>query len=99
MMRQTELMEISEVRAMVRQVAHGQPVPDKVIQLARDTVQAMCQEAAGYGLTEAEVVKAVFSPVFQRRLRCDCPTCKEQRSQTEKVQLRRWQTESLRKVV
>ena len=43
---------------------HGQPVPDKVLQQARGRFQTMCQEAAVYEFTEADVIRAVLSPSF-----------------------------------
>ena len=41
MMDNSQRMEISAVRATIKQLVHGQPVPDKVIQLARDRVDSM----------------------------------------------------------
>jgi len=80
MMQQAQLMEISEVRGIFAQVVCEQPVPHDVIQAARGTLQAMCQEAARYGLTTADMVRAVLQPVFEKKRGCDCPTCKAQRS-------------------
>ena len=54
MMDNPRLTEISELRATIKQVVHGQPVPDRVIQLARDAVQTMFQAATEHGLTQAE---------------------------------------------
>ena len=76
-------MEISELRATIKQIVHGQPVPDKVIQLARDRFQTMCMEAAGYGLTEADVIRAVLSPSFGRKRGCTCPACKARCDEAE----------------
>ncbi len=88
----SQRMEISAVRATIKQLVHGQPVPDKVIQLARDTVQSMCQEASGYGLTEADVIRAVLLPSLERERGCDCPTCKARRAEVEEEQIARWRT-------
>ena len=85
-------MEISEVRAAIKQLVHGQPVPDEVIQLARDTVQSMRQRASGYGLTEADVIRAVLLPSFERQRGCDCPPCKARRAEAEEDQIERWRT-------
>ena len=65
-------MEISELRATIKQVVHGQPVPDKVMQQARGRFQTMCQEAAGYEFTEADVIRDVLSQSFERKRGCDC---------------------------
>ena len=85
---QAQQMEISEVRAIVAQVVDEQPVPDEVVQAAHGTVQAMCKEAARYGLATVDVVGAVLHPVFLERKRgCDSPTCKARRSELEEKQL------------
>ena len=94
-----QLMEISEVRAVIKQFVHGQPVPDRVIQLARDTVQTMCREAIGYGLTQADLIRAVLSPSFERKRGCDCATCKARRYQAEEDQIEQWRISLSQQVV
>ena len=84
------LMEISEVRATIKQVVHAQPVPDQVIQLARDTFQTMCREATEHGLTQADVIRAVLYPSFESKRGCDCPTCKTRRATAEVEMIERW---------
>ena len=91
-MENSQRMEISAVRSTIKQIIHGQPVPDNVIQLARDTVQSMRQEASGYGLTEADVIRAVLLPTFERHRGCDCPTCKARRDEAEEDQIKHWRT-------
>ncbi len=59
------------------------PAPDDAFQVARDTVQTMCQEAARYGLTTADVVRAILRPVFERTPNCNCPTCRARRSEVD----------------
>ena len=58
MMHHTEMMGISEVRGIVKWVVREERTPLDVVQAARDTVQTMCQEAAEYGLTTADVLEA-----------------------------------------
>ena len=64
-MRQTEIMDISEVCRVVKRVIREEPTPMDVVQAARDAVQTMCEEAAKYGLTPADIVKGVLHPVFE----------------------------------
>ncbi len=87
-MRYTELMEISEVRAIFSRVVREQPTPNDRIQAARETLQLMCQEAAEYGLTTADVVSALFRPALEKRRTCNCPTCKGHRDELEEEALR-----------
>ena len=75
---------------VIKQVVYGHPVADKVIQLAYGTFQTMYREAIGYGLTEADVIRAVLYPSFERKRGCDCPTCKARRTQAEEGQLEQW---------
>ncbi len=98
-MENSQRMEISAVRATIKQVVHGQPVPDEVIQLARDTVQSMRQEASGYGFTEADVIRAVLLPSFERHRGCECPTCKARRVEAEEDQIERWRSSLLQQAV
>ncbi len=81
MMRDTALVEASEVRAIFARVVREQPTPDDQIQAARDTLERMCQEAAEYGLTTADVVRALLRPPMETRRNCECQTCKGRRDQ------------------
>ena len=87
MMYQDRLMEISEIRAIVARVVGEEPVSLEAVQAARNTVQTLCQEAEEYGLTTADVVRAVLHPVFERNRGCDCPTCKFRRNEFEEQAL------------
>ena len=89
-MEKAQLMEISEARAVIKQVMHEQPVPDRVIRLASDTIHTMFQAATEYGLTQADVIRAVLYPSFERKRGCDCPTCKARLTQAEQDQIERW---------
>jgi len=88
MMRHAALMEFSEVRAVFARVVREQPTPNDQIQAARETLQLMCQEAAEYGLTTADVIKALLRPVLAKRRTCECPTCKGHRNELEEETLR-----------
>ncbi len=89
MMRQTEIMDVSEVRRVVERVVREEPTPLDVVEAARDTVQTMCEEAAHYGLTPADIVKGVLRPVievFETKRGCDCPTCRARRDDSAEEQ-------------
>ena len=89
MMHQTEMMNISEVRRIVKRVVHEEPTPLDVVQAARKTVQTMCEEAAQYGLTPADIVKGVLRPVFEayeKKRGCNCPTCRARRNDSAEEQ-------------
>ncbi len=87
MMRHPALMEASEVRAIFARLVREQPTPDDQIQAARDTLQLMCQEGAEYGLTTADVVRALLRPLMETRRTCECQTCKGRRDQLQAATL------------
>jgi len=83
MMHQTEMMDISEVRRIVKRVVREEPTPMDAVQAASETVQTMCRQAVQYGLTPADIVKGVLRPVFEayeKKRVCNCPTCRARRS-------------------
>ncbi len=89
MMHQTEMMDISEVRRIVKRVIREEPTPPDVVQAARDAVQTMCEEAAQYGLTPADILKSVFRPVFEvfeTKRGCNCSTCRARRTDSAEEQ-------------
>lgn len=73
--------EITELRNVAAWIFSGEPVEQEQVQSARDTFQAICQEAGEYGLTIAEVTRAVLTPVFEEKRGCDCSTCEFRRSE------------------
>lgn len=73
--------EIAQLRNIAAWVVSGEPVDPELVQSARRIFQAICQEAGEYGLTIAEVTRAVFTPVLEEKRGCDCPTCEFRRSE------------------
>ena len=55
----TKLMEMSQVREIAARFVRDEPLPHGDLRVANDTLQIMRQEAAQYGLTEADVVRAM----------------------------------------
>ncbi len=89
MTHQTAMMDISEVRRIVKRIIREDPTPLEVVGAARDAVQTMCEEAAQYGLTPADIVKGVLRPVFEayeKKRGCNCPTCRTRRNDSAEEQ-------------
>ncbi len=83
MLRQTELMQVSDVRGIISHLVREDPVSQALVERARDTVLALLQQGAENGLTPAEIIGAVLAPVFAKKRRgCDCPTCEAWRTVT-----------------
>ena len=78
---QTQPLKFSEVRAVAARSIQGVPTPNDLMQVARKSFQGMCQEAAEYGLTTADMVRALLRPVFEETRGCDCPICKARRDE------------------
>ena len=86
-MRPATPMEISEVGAIFARIVREQPTPNDQIQAARESLQVMCQDAAEYGLTTADVVRALLRPALETRRTCECQTCKGRRDQLQAATL------------
>ena len=78
---QTQPLTFSEVRSVAALSIRGVPTPNDLTQAARESLQVMCQEAEEYGLTTADVVRALLRPVFEERRSCDCQLCKARRDE------------------
>ncbi len=50
---QNQKLSFSEVRAIAARAVREEPTPNDLIQAARESLLAMCQEAESYGLTTA----------------------------------------------
>ncbi len=85
---QIQPLKFSEVRAIAARAVRQEPTPNDLNQAASKSLQVMCQEAEVYGLTTADVVSALLRPVFEKRRRCDCPTCIAHRGELGEETLR-----------
>ena len=77
-----EPMAVSEVRLIVAQLARQEHVAEARARSAHDALWTMCRCGGAYGLTHADVVRAILRPAFQRRRGCNCPACKARRGET-----------------
>ena len=75
------LLEVSDVRGIVALMVIDEPIAPIVVDVARDTLEAMLEEAAKYGLTDADVIRAVLQPVFQKKRGCECHSCRSRRAE------------------
>ena len=75
------LLEVSDVRGIVALMVIDEPIAPIVVDVARDTLESMLEEAAKYGLTDADVIRAVLQPVFQKKRGSECYSCKSRRAE------------------
>ncbi|MGH2543306.1 MAG: hypothetical protein ACRDIB_10930, partial [Ardenticatenaceae bacterium] len=76
----TELLELSDLRGIAALMVIDEPVSPLVAEVARETLDTMKKEAAEHGFSEADVVRAILTPVFQRRSGCNCHSCLTRRA-------------------
>ena len=75
-----ETSRISELREIAKMTVNEEPVSEATIESAKEILRFTFQEASGYGLSEAEVIKAILRPVIGPKPRgCNCFTCKHRR--------------------
>jgi len=83
-MRQAGTIGVAKIRDLAMQVSRDQAVPNDAAENARGTFRAICREASRFGLTTADVVRAVFRPALVDRANgCNCPTCRSRSSRLD----------------
>lgn len=83
-MSQAGTIEVTKIRDLALQVSRDQVVSNDAAEDARDSIRTICKEASKFGLTTADVVRAVFRPALEgRTIHCNCPTCRSRLSRLE----------------
>ena len=76
-MSQAGTIEATIIRDIASQVSRDQVLSDDAAADARDSIRTIFKEASKFGLTSADVVRAVFRPALEDRTNgCNCPTCR-----------------------
>ena len=81
----TTMTPVSEVRNVVSRLVLEEPVSQGALEDAQVAFDAMYEQASERGLTMAEVVKAVFKPVFEYKRICECPSCVHRRAAAGRI--------------
>jgi len=90
-MSQAGTIEVTRIRDLALQVSRDQAVPSDAAESARDTIRTICKEASKFGLTTADVVRALFRPALEDRANgCNCPTCRSRSSRLNLEGLLPW---------
>jgi hypothetical protein len=82
---QVELDESARLHEIVALMSKNELVSTVVTDTVRGMLESMFKEAAEYGFTEADVVRAVLRPVFQRKAGCNCYVCAARRTQPDET--------------
>ncbi len=87
-MSRLDTAEVTKVRDLVLQVSRDRSISDDAAADARNTFRSICKEASKYGLTTADVVRAVFRPALEgQTVGCNCVTCRSRRDRPAPEQL------------
>ncbi len=87
-MSRLDTAQVTKVRDLVLQVSRDRSISDDAAEDARDTFRSICKEASKYGLTTADVVRAVFRPALEGPpIGCSCVTCRSRRDRPGPEQL------------
>jgi hypothetical protein len=74
---QAGTVEVTRIRDLAMQVSREQAVSIDAAENARESIRTICKEASRFGLTTADVVRAVFRPALgDRASGCYCPPCR-----------------------
>jgi hypothetical protein len=83
-MSQAGTIEVTKIRDLAMQVSRDQAVPMDAAENARHSIRTICKEASRFGLTSADVVRALFRPALEERaMGCNCPTCRSRSSRLD----------------
>jgi hypothetical protein len=83
-MSQAGTVEVTRIRDLAMLVSRHRAISNDAAENARDTIRTICKEASRFGLTTADVVRAVFRPALEDRANgCNCPTCRSRSSRLE----------------
>ena len=80
-MRTPDAPGILKIRETLGNLMRQKSVSPDATEAARVALLSMLEEASEYGLTSADVIRSVFSPVFGDPPGCYCPSCRSRRSQ------------------
>jgi hypothetical protein len=75
--------DIAEIRETLNQLVRQKSVSPDAADAARGALHTMFDEASEFGLTSADVIRSVFSPVFWPTPECECATCRSRRARLE----------------
>ena len=87
-MSRLDTAQVTKVRDLVMQVSRDRSISYDAAEDARDTFRSICKEASKFGLTTADVVRAVFRPALEgQAVGCSCLTCRSRRDRPGPEQL------------
>ena len=72
--------KVGELRQVAAETIADPASSHHIVDSARHELTKMREEAAEFGFSDADVIRAVMAPLFKKAKGCECYSCKSRRS-------------------
>ncbi len=73
-------VKVGELRQVAAETIADTVSSQHIVDSARHELTKMRKEAAEFGFSDADVIRAVMTPLFKKTKGCDCFSCKSRRN-------------------
>ena len=73
-------VKVGELRQVAADTIADGVSSHQVVDSSRHELTRMMEEAAEFGFSDADVIRAVMAPLFKKTKGCDCYSCKARRN-------------------
>ncbi len=80
MARKKTSLKVGELRQVAAETIADAASSHHIVDSARHELTKMREEAAEFGFSDADVIRAVMTPLFKKAKGCECYSCKSRRS-------------------
>ena len=80
MARKKTSIKVGELRKVAAETFAAPASSHHIVDSARHELTKMREEAAEFGFSDADVIRAVMTPLFKKAKGCECFSCKSRRS-------------------
>ncbi len=80
MARKKTSLKVGELRQVAAETIADAVSSHHIVDSARHELTKMREEAAEFGFSDADVIRAVMTPLFKKAKGCECYSCKSRRS-------------------
>ncbi len=79
MARKKTSLKVGELRQVAAETIADAASSHHIVDSARHELTKMREEAAEFGFSDADVIRAVMTPLFKKAKGCECYSCKSRR--------------------
>ena len=80
MARKKTSLKVGELRQVAAETIADPASSHHIVDSARHELTKMREEAAEFGFSDADVIRAVMTPLFKKAKGCECFSCKSRRN-------------------